>query len=106
MVRKIEFTASFALCARCSKKFLRLQYYRQQTRDNAEQGNTLYQRRSQDHVSTDLVSSFRLTSDGLQSALTDVTYTDTSCDSSNTSTNSTTSFSQARSLFSSLHHYS
>lgn len=40
-----------------------LENYRQQTRDNAEQGNALNQRRSEDHVSTDVVRSFGLTRD-------------------------------------------
>ncbi|HWV65203.1 MAG TPA: hypothetical protein VN105_05090, partial [Chitinophaga sp.] len=87
--------ASIALCAGCSKKF-GLQNYRQQTSDYTEESNTLNQRSSQDHVRTDVVSSFWLTSDRLQSALTDVTNTNTSSDSCDTSTNSTTSFSQTR----------
>src|SRR5690606_2452965 len=71
-----------------------LQHYCQQTCDNAEQGHTLYQRRGQDHVCTDVVSSFGLAGDGFQRALTDVTYTNTSSNSSDTGANSTTSLGQ------------
>lgn len=91
-------------CAPDAVKSLFLQNYGQQTSDNAEQGNTLYQRRSKNHVCTDVVSSFRLTGDGFQRAFTDVTYTDTSCDSSDTSTDCTAGLCQTRrSSFSSLH---
>lgn len=81
-----------------------LQNYCKQTSDNAEQGNALNQRRSEDHVCTDVISRFRLTGDGFQRALADVTHTDTGCDSSDTGTDSATGLCQTcRSSFSSLH---
>lgn|GEM_PF-6822040 len=88
----VKITASIALCAGCSKKF-GLHNYRQQTSDYTEESNTLNQRSSQDHVCTDVVCSFWLTSDRFQSALTDVTNTHTSRDSSDTGADCTTSFS-------------
>lgn len=89
-----KFTASLALCAGCSKEG-QLAYYCQQTSDNAEQGHTFYQCSSQDHVSADVVCSFGLTGDRFQRAFTDVTYTDTSSDSSYTCTDCATCLSQA-----------
>lgn len=74
----IKITAPFALCAQCSNDFVLLGFqYSQDTCDNREQGNTLYESGSQDHVRTDVVRSFRLTGDAFYSTFTDLTDTDT-----------------------------
>jgi hypothetical protein len=55
--------------------------YSQQTSYGSQQGNAFYEGRSKDHVSTNVIGSFRLTGNGLNGTFTDHTYTDTSTDS-------------------------
>ena len=50
---------------------------REQTGNGTQKGNTFYEGRSQDHVCTNVVRSFRLTGNGINSALTDLADTDT-----------------------------
>jgi hypothetical protein len=60
--------------------------YSQQTSDNAEQRNTLYEGSCQDHCRTDVTGSFWLASDRLNRTFTDLTDTNTGSQSSDTST--------------------
>jgi len=55
-----------------------LNEHSQDTCDNREEGNTLNECGSQDHVSTDVVDGFGLAGNCLNSTLTDLTDTDTS----------------------------
>jgi hypothetical protein len=63
--------------------------YSQQTCYGGEKGNTFNQGRSQDHVCTNVVRSFRLTGNGFNSAFTDLTDTDTGTDSGEACANRT-----------------
>jgi hypothetical protein len=63
--------------------------YRKQTGNGSQKGNPFDQGRSQDHVSTNVVRSFRLAGNGVYSAFTDLTDTDTGTDSGKTCTQST-----------------
>jgi hypothetical protein len=79
----VKNTAFAALCFECSN-FLREKRltaeYGKQTSHSSQKGNAFYQCRSKDHVSTNVIGSFRLTGNGFNSTLTDHTYTDTSTD--------------------------
>ena len=67
---------------------LRLFEYSEQTCYGSQKGNTFYEGRSQDHVSTNVVRSFRLTGNGVNCSLTDLADTDTSANSSEASAQS------------------
>lgn len=69
--------------------------YSQQTSYSGQQGNTFYEGGSQDHSTADVVSSFRLAGDAFSSAFTNLTNTDTSANSGQTSTDSTTEVAHA-----------
>src|SRR5579859_2367100 len=71
-------------CASDAVRFLRalLLEYSEQTGNGSQKGNPFDQGRSQDHVCTNVVRSFRLTGNGINSALTDLADTDTGADSS------------------------
>jgi len=56
--------------------------YSEQTGNGSQKGNTFYESRSQDHVCTNVVRSFRLTGNGVNCSLTDLADTDTSTNSS------------------------
>jgi hypothetical protein len=60
----------------CAKR-LSFREYSEQTCHSSQKGNTFYQGRSQDHVSTNVVRSFGLAGNGFYSALTDLSDTDT-----------------------------
>jgi hypothetical protein len=51
--------------------------YSEQTCHGSKKGNTFYEGRSEDHVSTNVVRSFGLAGDGFYSAFTDLSDTDT-----------------------------
>ncbi|HMH22353.1 MAG TPA: hypothetical protein VK563_11275 [Puia sp.] len=53
----------------------------QQACNGSQQGDAFYKRRSQDHVGTNVVRSFRLAGNGFYSSFTDQTDTDTGADS-------------------------
>jgi len=63
--------------------------YCEQTSNGSQKGNTLNQSRSQDHVSTNVVRSFRLAGNGVNSAFTDLSNTDTGTDRGKTCTQCT-----------------
>jgi hypothetical protein len=65
----------------------RLFEYSQQTCHSSQKGNTFYERRSQDHVRTNVVRSFRLAGNGFYGSFTDQTDTDTGTDCGEACTN-------------------
>jgi hypothetical protein len=75
-----------------------LQYDSQDTCDYTEQRNTFNEGRSQDHVRTDVTSSFWLTGDAFNSTLTDLSDTYAGAEGSQTSTECATSLSETRSF--------
>jgi len=83
-------TASSALCVGCSTFFSRLlAEYRKQTGNGGEKGNTFYESCGQDHVTANVVRSFRLTGNGVYCAFTDLADTDTGTDGCKTCTQCT-----------------
>jgi hypothetical protein len=72
----------------CLLRALLLEYSKQ-TRNGSQKGNPFNQGRSQDHVSTNVVRSFRLTGNGVYSAFTYLTDADTGADSGKTCAQST-----------------
>jgi hypothetical protein len=75
-------TASSALCVGCSTFFTcLLRKYSEQTGNGGQKGNPFDQGRSQDHVSTNVIRSFGLAGNGVNSTFTDLTDTDTGTDS-------------------------
>ena len=54
----------------------------EQAHHNSEQGNTFHEGGGQNHVGTDVARNFRLTGEGLESALANFTDTDTSANGS------------------------
>lgn len=75
-----------------------LQYDCQDTSDYTEQCNTFNEGCSQDHVRTDVTSSFWLTGDAFYGTLTDLSDTYASAEGSQTSTECTTSLSETSSF--------
>src|SRR5215210_2843110 len=88
-------TASAALCLRCSNSFLLLVLkillqYSQDTSDNRKKSHTLNKCSSKNHVSTNVVCRFRLTSYRLYSTTTNLANTYTCTNSCKTGTDCTT----------------
>jgi hypothetical protein len=66
-------------CASDAVRFLcgLLREYSEQTGNGSQKGNTFYEGRSQDHVTANVVRSFRLTGNSVYCAFTDLADTDT-----------------------------
>jgi hypothetical protein len=63
--------------------------YRKQTCNGSQKGNPFHQCRGEDHVSTNVVRSFRLAGDAFYGAFTDLTDTDTGANGRKTCANCT-----------------
>jgi hypothetical protein len=69
---------------RLSPPYPGLVEHSEQTCNGSQKGNTFYEGRSQDHVGTNFVSSFRLAGNTFYSAFTDLSDTDTGTDGGET----------------------
>jgi hypothetical protein len=72
----------------CFLRALLLEHSKQ-TGNGSEKSNAFYESRSEDHVSTNVVRSFRLTGNRVNGAFTDLADTDTGTDSGEACTQST-----------------